>query len=165
MSRPPVELFDEPVTEVCGHKRAELRRYILGNGGVQMRKQCLDCGAPASDPIRHATLERPVESYPEADKGLMERLHQEQLAAREARSEKRRAWYRNEYLQSAQWREKSALVLKRANHTCECCGTRRATQAHHLTYECVGEEPLWHLKAVCRECHEWLHGHDEAVAQ
>ena len=36
-----------------------------------------------------------------------------------------------------------------------------ATQAHHLTYEHMGDEFLWELKAVCRPCHERWHGTED----
>jgi 5-methylcytosine-specific restriction endonuclease McrA len=49
------------------------------------------------------------------------------------------------------------LVLQRANGHCEGCGQRKAVQVHHLTYEHVGQEFLWELRAVCSECHDRLH--------
>jgi 5-methylcytosine-specific restriction endonuclease McrA len=32
----------------------------------------------------------------------------------------------------------------------------RATQVHHLTYRHLGNEPLFELMAICRDCHEQL---------
>ena len=40
----------------------------------------------------------------------------------------------NWYLGSAFWRGRREHILKRANHTCEKCGKRPATEVHHLTY-------------------------------
>lgn len=67
-------------------------------------------------------------------------------------------WWRryNLYLRSPEWRAKAALVLDRAHHRCEACGTRPATDVHHLTYKHVFDELLWELRAVCTECHEKL---------
>jgi hypothetical protein len=39
------------------------------------------------------------------------------------------------------------------------CHGRKATQAHHLTYERVGKELPGDLTAVCRDCHRVQHPH------
>jgi len=60
-----------------------------------------------------------------------------------------------EYLQSDGWDRVRGKVLDRAKYICEGCGERRATQVHHLTYEDPrGEEMLFNLVALCRDCHE-----------
>jgi 5-methylcytosine-specific restriction endonuclease McrA len=61
------------------------------------------------------------------------------------------------YLASPEWQARRRLVLKRANGMCEGCGLRPAAQVHHLTYQHVGAEFLWELRAVCLECHQALH--------
>jgi phage terminase large subunit GpA-like protein len=48
--------------------------------------------------------------------------------------------------------------IARCHRVCEHCGERRAVQAHHLTYERLGDELLTDLLAVCLECHEEIHG-------
>lgn len=64
-----------------------------------------------------------------------------------------------EYLTSADWEDKRKKVLKRAVHTCEACLDARATQVHHLSgYEDLENVPLWNLKAVCKSCHDRIHG-------
>jgi hypothetical protein len=64
-------------------------------------------------------------------------------------------WY-EDYLQTPKWRRKSKAVIKR-DRICKACETRPAVQAHHLTYERAGDEPLFDLVGVCRECHRKLH--------
>lgn len=77
------------------------------------------------------------------------------------RAEQNREWWEwyNGYLQSSKWAWRRAAVLKRAGSLCEArlprC-TLRATQVHHTTYEHVGNEPLFDLRAVCEECHQSL---------
>jgi hypothetical protein len=66
-------------------------------------------------------------------------------------------WYKG-YMESEEWKEKSRLVIERGNGICEACRHSPATQAHHLNYEHVGEEPLYDLAAVCKPCHEKIHG-------
>lgn len=81
---------------------------------------------------------------------------QRQAAAKAAQDAVNAAWWANynAYLRTDKWRAKADAVLRRANRTCEACGVRAATQVHHTTYDHVGDEPLWELRAVCRPCHE-----------
>ena len=61
------------------------------------------------------------------------------------------------YLGSAFWRERREHILQRANHTCEKCGGRPATEVHHLTYLRVFNEFPSDLLALCRQCHAEIH--------
>lgn len=76
------------------------------------------------------------------------------------RDERNSEWRRKyeAHLQSHRWRELRAMVLKRCNRVCEGCGAREAVQAHHLTYERLGDEMLFDLVGVCLICHEKIHG-------
>jgi len=75
---------------------------------------------------------------------------------REKQSREWWTWYNN-YLRSEAWRERAALVKRRSGGMCEGCGANKATQVHHVTYEHVGNEFLWELRAVCNGCHERIH--------
>jgi HNH endonuclease len=72
--------------------------------------------------------------------------------------EKRRAYYRDTYLNSDDWKRKRALVLKRDRYRCVYCGTR-ATQVHHKKYarRNIGREPIEWLVSACKSCHERQH--------
>jgi 5-methylcytosine-specific restriction endonuclease McrA len=61
------------------------------------------------------------------------------------------------YLKSPLWLNLRNRVLARAQDQCEGCGRWPATEVHHLTYAHVGQEFLWELRAVCRDCHDRLH--------
>jgi 5-methylcytosine-specific restriction endonuclease McrA len=61
------------------------------------------------------------------------------------------------YLGSAFWRERREFILERANHTCEKCRKRRATEVHHLTYIRVFQELPSDLVALCKPCHAEIH--------
>lgn len=80
----------------------------------------------------------------------------------------RRDEYRH-YLNSPEWAEKRAAVLKRSKGICEGCLAEPATQVHHLTYDHIYDELLWELVAVCRRCHEKAHfidgGRDSTTAE
>jgi len=55
------------------------------------------------------------------------------------------------------WKTLRARVIQRAGGRCEYCGAR-AVQAHHCTYRYgVLCDPRC-LQAVCRSCHERIHG-------
>jgi 5-methylcytosine-specific restriction endonuclease McrA len=63
----------------------------------------------------------------------------------------------DKYLQSPYWLNRREKVLRRANGICEGCLTRPATMVHHLTYEHIGDELLFELRAICGRCHEKCH--------
>lgn len=67
-----------------------------------------------------------------------------------------RARYQD-YLSTDGWERTRLKVLDRAKGICEGCGEARATQVHHLHHEDArGEEMLFNLVAVCRDCHETI---------
>ena len=72
--------------------------------------------------------------------------------------ERRRDYYRNEYLKSEEWKRKRYVVLKRDNWRCVYCGAP-ATQVHHKKYakRNIGKEPIEWLVSVCNTCHESMH--------
>jgi len=71
---------------------------------------------------------------------------------------RRRNYYRNEYLNSEEWKRKRYVVFKRDNWQCVHCGTP-ATQVHHKKYarKNIGKEPIEWLESVCKSCHESQH--------
>ena len=81
-----------------------------------------------------------------------------ELWLRDKRRERRKTYYRDEYLQSDDWKRKRALVLKRDRYKCVFCGSR-ATQVHHKKYapQNIGREPIEWLVATCAGCHSDQH--------
>lgn len=152
----------------CDHVGlARNTRRTFSNGVEHIHQQCVGCGASVKA-LQKANFSRAeIAAMPAWDAELPRRRHIERCELEQgwrkhfyARQERARANGQrryDQYLQSPEWERKRAAVLKRANHVCEGCGTRRATQAHHLTYEHLYNEFLWELRAVCRECHERLH--------
>jgi hypothetical protein len=134
-----------------------------------LREQCLSCGKLFGQSVSH-TRARP--DTPTADLKAAEQYLKLEQAEREAgrlaeASERQRsrdaskqewdAWY-EKYRQTDAWRERRERVLKRANYVCEGCRINRATEIHHMTYDNTGDEFLWQLVAICRDCHERFHG-------
>lgn len=72
--------------------------------------------------------------------------------------QRRRNYYRDEYLKSDAWKRKRFVVLRRDNWRCIYCGAR-ATQVHHKKYarKDIGKEPIKWLVSVCKNCHNSLH--------
>ncbi len=72
--------------------------------------------------------------------------------------DRRRSYYRDNYLKSDDWKRKRYVVLKRDNWRCVYCGAP-ATQVHHKKYakRNIGREPIDWLVSVCETCHKSLH--------
>lgn len=151
----------------CQHSVSQIRWRTLSNGARQAWRQCLMCYQTVGTALKHADAPKDA---PEFDEDAREahwqqigQVWQEQQRQRDAEFETRRSERRQEYLdylQTVAWKRKREAVLERANYVCQaqmqgCFG--RASQAHHLTYEHVFDEPLFDLVAVCRNCHERLH--------
>jgi 5-methylcytosine-specific restriction endonuclease McrA len=61
----------------------------------------------------------------------------------------------DQYINSAQWRNISALMKKIAGNKCAHC--RRSSsklEVHHLTYKRFGHERMTDLVVLCESCHE-----------
>lgn len=68
-----------------------------------------------------------------------------------------------EFLDSAEWQKKRALILRRSS-LCESCLQTPATEVHHtiypqkrtgkLTLTDFSRQANWQLRSVCRACHQ-----------
>lgn len=168
----------------CSHRQTRVC-YKINTAQIRMWcRQCLLCGERVGNwiPKGHPDILKIVDAEP-FDETLQERKREEGFAQwqeemrrqREALAHQREQEYQQQqrerqakyeaYLRTPQWRAIRDAVLKRANGVCEGCGKQRATQVHHLTYEHICNEFLWELRAVCRDCHQRVHGIDAQVAQ
>lgn len=64
-----------------------------------------------------------------------------------------RAMPYEQYLQTAWWRGRRNLALRRAGYKCERCAAGRQLEVHHLSYERRGDEADEDLQVLCRGCH------------
>ena len=137
-----------------GHTNAELRQRTHSNGTLTVGWQCLECGCWKAVKRSLAGDTAHLTNY---DAGILER-HGEALRAKWERDKTDRIngwWERyDRYLKTDRWKKKREAVLQRDGKVCRACMKREASQAHHLSYAHVGDEPLFDLVAVCDECHE-----------
>lgn len=62
-----------------------------------------------------------------------------------------------EYIQSTTWRKKAEEAKARAGNRCQVCNRSRAEvqlEAHHRTYERLGNELSEDITVLCRDCHQ-----------
>lgn len=146
----------KPYWPPCDHDDGYLRVHVFSNKTKHYKFQCLTCGKRGSA-IRHDhwLIGRQVADPPPIDADLEMRVWREQS------DEKNAAWWSwyTTYLQSDAWRRRSQRVIARDHAVCRAqfdnC-QNVATQAHHLTYAHVGNEPLFDLIAICASCHDVL---------
>ena len=159
----------------CDHNAQGAVRFKLdGIGRRSYHLQCQNCGHSMKNPQGHygplskviaaelSGLE--VEQISEFDVERYEAAQQEYGERRKAiydllRAERRQnnRQERSYYYSTPEWAEKRRLVFARANGVCEGCGTARATQCHHISYDHFGNEFLFELQALCEPCHVRWH--------
>ena len=61
------------------------------------------------------------------------------------------------YLNTPWWDFVHSRTIKQARGLCELCQDHGASEAHHTTYERIGEERGADMVALCRHCHQHLH--------
>jgi hypothetical protein len=147
---------------------------VRSNGITAFVLQCQTCGQElravgSSDPLRRALDCKP----PTFDETLSQRYWDERIQIRKARAqdatqaflqaqeEKQRVWWEQyeTYLESEDWRKRRAarLALDQSQCQAQLSGCLKiATQVHHLTYDHLGNEPLFELVSVCWRCHDQI---------
>ena len=155
----------------CRHPTTELRRRTIAGGRVTFWQQCQICG---SFPGNAVSKPADADHIPDADTTLRDRYdaqreaERHEIKQRHVRIQKRENanWWRryNQYLDSPAWQARRRAVMARSRGICEGCGSRPATQVHHLTYANVCNEFLWELKAVCDHCHQRCHPESQETA-
>jgi hypothetical protein len=63
--------------------------------------------------------------------------------------------YKN-YLLCPEWKKKRKFIIQR-DKICQGCLDAPIHQVHHLTYRNVGNELMFELVGLCRECHSRCH--------
>jgi hypothetical protein len=162
----------EPDIWHCDHDKTRLVNRVISNGVRTTVHQCQCCGRQTRAVKRDASevavwqaQHGPLDEWNDAIginwDASRKRLWRANRAETEAAKEQQNAdwWSRyHAHLASPKWADLRKLTLKRANYRCEGCGIGIASEAHHTTYEHMGDEFLFELLALCPGCHERLHG-------
>jgi len=152
---------------LCDHTERLPGKITQANGVERVALVCEECGDRYYTGVRKSDYNlaklKDAERYfsfndtvAECSKLVWDSFQAKKAGEQAAQSAEWWAAY-TEYLKTDKWRLKSRKVLERDGHLCQACLTRQATQAHHLTYARVFNEPLFDLVAVCKPCHEKLH--------
>lgn len=146
----------------CSCQTTELRQKTTRAGRIEVKHQCLTCGSTVGGALPLTALRVRPQDHPEWDHGLHDQYWKAYQKARDKHEKAKNLvfwdWY-DRYLVSEQWEDRRRRVFERANYTCEACRQATATQVHHTTYQHVGDEPLWDLRAVCTPCHDRIHSY------
>ena len=62
-----------------------------------------------------------------------------------------------QYILSEQWRAKAEDAKARAGYRCRVCNGKHELNAHHRTYERLGNEDPEDITVLCHSCHELFH--------
>ena len=155
----------------CEHYEQEIREITYSNESKHYVFQCLKCGSNIKGVKKDLVVGR-INSFDiaiqenftnqqtkeidyitsEYDKKL--KLLEDNNKKEQIKTDK---WYHNEYLKSPEWLIKKNKVLLRSQGICEGCRESEAMVVHHLTYEHIGDEFLFELVALCKECHYKIH--------
>lgn len=134
----------------CNHEEKHLTKRLINNCD-HFGYQCKECGKWLS--VKKATLtweqrSQAVEFDQELPTRYWRSRTESMVQEQQAKSQK---WWEDytAYLLTPKWQDKRERV--------QACLKRKATQAHHLTYKHVFDEPLFDLVAVCEICHQAIH--------
>ena len=158
----PLRIFRE--CEHCDCDNYEIRVRKIANGTTQYVPQCLICGFAIGNPLKQSDFpNRP----PEWDETLKKRWELKQQVKFQQEREQFKMqqaarvgdWWDeyNAYLRTPEWESRRRLVMLRSQGICEGCRKRTAKEVHHLSYAHVGQEFLFELVALCKECHDRWH--------
>jgi hypothetical protein len=144
---------------VCEHSVREIRCRTISDGRQTYDSQCVECGHTSSPLKKRDALAHSAQP-PSYDLHLEQRRrakkHHDYLLAYLTLRPALAAEYKA-YLASATWQDRRGQVMRRANGICEICG-EKALDVHHVSYRNLGAELPEDLVAVCRCCHDLIHG-------
>ena len=162
----------------CNYDHEWEYRYHYSEGGVlQLFNQCTECGKKRDKggSLKHSTIDNfkqkiirgeinkfdvdlfnkynpSYQSYFNYTNIAYYEKYKEDFIQREIDKKEREKRY-DEYLQSDKWKAIRLKVLKRDNNLCQGCLEAPAQDVHHITYDNFGDELMFELLSVCRDCH------------
>jgi len=155
-----------------------VKRWFRSDGRQYIKLQCDDCGVrhgqnlimknhqSAVDGDEAAHLNRDIANqitysiYTQVAKKIIDESTKPTEPQRPENDQIKRQKQYQTYMSSDAWRQKRLLVLERDLHKCQArmkgC-TIKADHVHHVSYQFLGDEPLWDLQSVCVNCHRRIH--------
>ena len=153
----------------CKHPDLRFGWVTYANGQRNVYAWCSFC-EKRTGPLRKAEYEhRAAGELPKGERTACDRanLIACEWYARSKQDERMEWWAKySAYLKTPDWGRRRAAVLQRDGNMCtaQLPGCRQvASQAHHITYAHVFNEPLFDLRAVCVPCHEAITTMDRAA--
>ena len=154
------EIFDKE----CSHEFIPIL-FTISNGNTVVRLYCTKChflepnSRPKSD---YNVSQLPVKDLAEY-RVFSDRIYSEEMAEVKNFTDELSRYSYGEmvmdyqtYLSSDYWKDKRTSVLTRDNYTCQICG-KPAEIVHHFSYVHIGNEFMFELVSLCRECHKIYH--------
>jgi len=152
--------------EPCSHEQTEVRYKTFSNGTRHLCTQCMTCGKMPGGTVRWLSQKGiDIHSFEEFDETISERWRAAQNQVRQLKLQKEKLERHLEYeryiRESAEWQAIRVKVMKRDGYLCQACLETGATEVHHKNYLHLFDEILFDLIAVCRACHQKIHGRIE----
>ena len=136
-------------------------RYRVGDDKVRrVFWQCVLCGSLKQAP---KSAENIGGDTPPVDVELSNRYWKSRSSVYEEKQAAKKAeWWEkyHAYILSPEWGVKRAAVMARDKGICQGCLEKPAAQVHHLSYANLGNELLFELVALCKDCHTRAHGRE-----
>lgn len=148
----------------------EYRYHIGDTGRISLFNQCICCGKKdtSAGALKHDTVPNLKEkiNLGEINKYDLELLNKKsstydnyhiyqklKFEEKKQSDQFHRKYAYDQYIKSDKWKAIRLKVLKRDNYLCKACLEASAQDVHHLTYNNLGDELMYELISVCRDCH------------
>ena len=153
-----------------GEHELEYRYFIGDSGRISLYAQCIQCGhrygngsSLKHDLVPNLKEKIKLKEINKFDTKLLNEkspTYEKYFAYRSQKLEEnkqvekayRKEFY-SEYMKSEKWKAIRLKVLKRDDYLCQACLDAPAQDVHHKTYENIGDELMYELISVCRDCH------------
>lgn len=160
----------------CGGDHTWKYTYHYSDGGVlQLFHQCIECGKKGNNnSLKHNTIDNFKDKVARGeikkfDVNLFNKYDpytkyrsfctikslKDTKIYNDEQQNKNKEWRKKyvDHLQSDKWQAIRLKVLKRDNNLCQGCLEATATDVHHITYANLGDELMFELLSLCRDCH------------
>lgn len=139
----------------CHSSNIQVVKYIIANGKIQYRHQCMDCGCLDSASIKYSSIPKDVD-IPLVNEKLRECYYNNNSNQHLVDT----TIIYDEYIKSEEWYAKRPQIFELKGEKCTICGSQNDLVIHHLNYDTLGYEEVNNYADVvplCWSCHEKMH--------